>query len=147
MDLKEKSPTLPKNGLTLFIVCLVWDKIFQSKFLNLIFRITMEKFLRFPSETCNFREIVTWIKADLWIALLLRSVTRIQEERRYLMTYDEIVQFHGHECPGLAIGYRMATAAMETLDSLCWRRRAGSNCGKWCLRSRRSAVCYRLHLW
>lgn len=33
------------------------------------------------------------------------------------MTYDEIVRFHGHECPGLAIGYRMATAAMETLDS------------------------------
>lgn len=33
------------------------------------------------------------------------------------MTYDEIVQFHGHECPGLAMGYRMATAAMETLES------------------------------
>lgn len=33
------------------------------------------------------------------------------------MTYDEIVRFHGHECPGLAIGYRMATAAMETLES------------------------------
>ena len=33
------------------------------------------------------------------------------------MTYDEIVQFHGHECPGLVIGYRMATAAMEALDS------------------------------
>jgi formylmethanofuran dehydrogenase subunit E len=33
------------------------------------------------------------------------------------MTYDEIVQFHGHECPGLAIGYRMATAAMEALES------------------------------
>ena len=33
------------------------------------------------------------------------------------MTCDEIVRFHGHECPGLAIGYRMATAAMETLES------------------------------
>jgi hypothetical protein len=33
------------------------------------------------------------------------------------MTYDDIVQFHGHECPGLAIGYRMATAAMEALES------------------------------
>ncbi len=32
------------------------------------------------------------------------------------MTYEEIIQFHGHECPGLAIGYRMATAAMETLE-------------------------------
>ena len=34
------------------------------------------------------------------------------------MTYEEIIQFHGHECPGLAIGYKMATAAMETLESL-----------------------------
>ena len=34
------------------------------------------------------------------------------------MTYEEIVRFHGHECPGLAIGYRMATAAMEALESL-----------------------------
>ncbi len=34
------------------------------------------------------------------------------------MTYEEIVQFHGHECPGLAIGYKMATAAMERLESL-----------------------------
>lgn len=34
------------------------------------------------------------------------------------MTYDEIVRFHGHECPGLAIGYRMAKAAIEALNSL-----------------------------
>jgi formylmethanofuran dehydrogenase subunit E len=34
------------------------------------------------------------------------------------MTYEEIIQFHGHECPGLAIGYKMATAAMEALESL-----------------------------
>lgn len=34
------------------------------------------------------------------------------------MTYEEIVQFHGHECPGLAIGYRMAAAAMEKLASI-----------------------------
>lgn len=33
------------------------------------------------------------------------------------MTYEEIVRFHGHECPGLAIGYRMASAAMESLAS------------------------------
>ncbi len=33
------------------------------------------------------------------------------------MTYEEIVKFHGHECPGLAIGYRMTLAAMEKLDS------------------------------
>ena len=34
------------------------------------------------------------------------------------MTYEEIIQFHGHDCPGLAIGYKMATAAMESLASL-----------------------------
>lgn len=34
------------------------------------------------------------------------------------MDYSQIVQFHGHECPGLAIGYRMATAAMEELRSM-----------------------------
>ena len=33
------------------------------------------------------------------------------------MTYEEIIQFHGHECPGLAMGYRMATVAMDKLDS------------------------------
>lgn len=34
------------------------------------------------------------------------------------MTYEEIIQFHGHECPGVAMGYRMATAAMDSLDSI-----------------------------
>lgn len=34
------------------------------------------------------------------------------------MTYEEIVRFHGHECPGLAIGYRMATAAIDELKSI-----------------------------
>lgn len=34
------------------------------------------------------------------------------------MTYAEIVRFHGHECPGLAIGCRMATAAIEKLESM-----------------------------
>lgn len=34
------------------------------------------------------------------------------------MTYEDIIQFHGHECPGLAIGYKMATAAMESLESV-----------------------------
>jgi formylmethanofuran dehydrogenase subunit E len=33
------------------------------------------------------------------------------------MTYEEIIRFHGHDCPGLAIGYRMATAAMEAMES------------------------------
>jgi len=33
------------------------------------------------------------------------------------MKYSEIVGFHGHECPGLAIGYRMACAAMKALKA------------------------------
>ena len=33
------------------------------------------------------------------------------------MTYEEIIRFHGHECPGIAIGYKMATAAVESLES------------------------------
>ncbi|HDM09151.1 MAG TPA: formylmethanofuran dehydrogenase [Desulfobacteraceae bacterium] len=32
-----------------------------------------------------------------------------------LKSYDEVVQFHGHSCPGLAMGYRMASAALEVL--------------------------------
>jgi formylmethanofuran dehydrogenase subunit E len=31
------------------------------------------------------------------------------------MEYEEIVEFHGHKCPGLSIGYRMAAAAMGAL--------------------------------
>lgn len=32
------------------------------------------------------------------------------------MDYSEILRFHGHACPGLAIGYRMAKAAMSALQ-------------------------------
>ena len=34
------------------------------------------------------------------------------------MTYKEIIHFHGHRCPGLAIGYRMSCEAMEALRSV-----------------------------
>ena len=34
------------------------------------------------------------------------------------MTYEEIIQLHGHECPGVVMGYRMATAAMDKLYSI-----------------------------
>ena len=34
-----------------------------------------------------------------------------------MMDYEDIVQFHGHECPGLAIGYRMALAGMKALEA------------------------------
>jgi formylmethanofuran dehydrogenase subunit E len=30
-------------------------------------------------------------------------------------TFDEVVRFHGHSCPGLAIGYRMTVAALSAL--------------------------------
>lgn len=31
------------------------------------------------------------------------------------MEYADIIKFHGHSCPGLAIGYRLAAAAMGAL--------------------------------
>jgi formylmethanofuran dehydrogenase subunit E len=34
-----------------------------------------------------------------------------------MMRYQEIVNFHGHECPGLAIGYRMASAGLKAIAS------------------------------
>ncbi|UCF86294.1 MAG: hypothetical protein JSV50_02110, partial [Desulfobacteraceae bacterium] len=27
------------------------------------------------------------------------------------LTYKDLIAFHGHSCPGLAIGYRMSKAA------------------------------------
>ena len=35
-----------------------------------------------------------------------------------MMEYQEIVRFHGHDCPGLAMGYRMAKAGMNALNAL-----------------------------
>lgn len=32
-----------------------------------------------------------------------------------MVTFDEAVTFHGHRCPGLAIGFRMTLAAMAAL--------------------------------
>ena len=34
------------------------------------------------------------------------------------MEYSDIINFHGHECPGLAMGYRMAKAGMEALNAI-----------------------------
>jgi formylmethanofuran dehydrogenase subunit E len=34
------------------------------------------------------------------------------------MEYSDIIKFHGHECPGLAMGYRMAKAGMEALKAI-----------------------------
>ena len=33
------------------------------------------------------------------------------------LDYDDIITFHGHSCPGLAIGFRLATAAMNALGA------------------------------
>lgn len=35
-----------------------------------------------------------------------------------MMTYEEILDFHGHECPGIAMGYRMSLAALEKLNAV-----------------------------
>ncbi|HEX3001580.1 MAG TPA: FmdE family protein, partial [Methanoregula sp.] len=32
-----------------------------------------------------------------------------------IKSYDEAVAFHGHACPGLALGYRAAQYAMDAL--------------------------------
>ncbi len=34
------------------------------------------------------------------------------------MSYEEIIRFHGHDCPGLAIGFRMAEAAVRELSAV-----------------------------
>ena len=34
------------------------------------------------------------------------------------MDYKNIIEFHGHECPGLVMGYRMASSAMNALNCL-----------------------------
>ena len=33
-----------------------------------------------------------------------------------MVSFEEVVQFHGHVCPGLAIGYRMALAGLGALS-------------------------------
>lgn len=33
-----------------------------------------------------------------------------------MRTWEELVEFHGHECPGLAIGYAVSKAAQKYLD-------------------------------
>lgn len=33
-----------------------------------------------------------------------------------MKTWEEVIKFHGHECPGLAIGYKVSQAASKYLD-------------------------------
>jgi formylmethanofuran dehydrogenase subunit E len=37
-------------------------------------------------------------------------------EARTISSFDDAVGFHGHACPGLALGYQVAVAAMRRLD-------------------------------
>jgi formylmethanofuran dehydrogenase subunit E len=37
------------------------------------------------------------------------------ESSQAILSFDDATRFHGHVCPGLAIGYRVATTAMELL--------------------------------
>lgn len=38
------------------------------------------------------------------------------ESSQAVLSFDDATRFHGHVCPGLAIGYRVATTAMELLE-------------------------------
>jgi formylmethanofuran dehydrogenase subunit E len=38
-------------------------------------------------------------------------------DRKQTKTYSDAVEFHGHSCPGLALGYRVAVKALEWLDA------------------------------
>lgn len=38
-----------------------------------------------------------------------------ETRRKRIPTFEETVTFHGHACPGLALGYRVAVAAMDRL--------------------------------
>lgn len=33
-----------------------------------------------------------------------------------MKTWEDVIKFHGHECPGLAIGYKVAQAAQKYLE-------------------------------
>lgn len=41
----------------------------------------------------------------------------IEEEENMNRTYEELIIFHGHSCPGLAIGYRMTGAGLDFLSA------------------------------
>ncbi|MCL4536163.1 MAG: formylmethanofuran dehydrogenase subunit E family protein, partial [Nitrospirae bacterium] len=33
-----------------------------------------------------------------------------------MKSFDDVVKFHGHSCPGLALGYRVGVAAVKELN-------------------------------
>jgi len=48
---------------------------------------------------------------------LLRLGEGQQDEVEIVKSYQEAIQFHGHSCPGLAMGFRMTKAALEYFSS------------------------------
>jgi len=55
---------------------------------------------------------------------MMRSVTTrhrfpkgVHMHDNNLKTYDDVVESHGHSCPGLALGFRTAVAAMKWLNA------------------------------
>jgi formylmethanofuran dehydrogenase subunit E len=50
------------------------------------------------------------------ISVIYRGPTPI-EEVCMNRTYENVVEFHGHSCPGLALGFRTAIAAMKWLNA------------------------------
>jgi formylmethanofuran dehydrogenase subunit E len=40
-----------------------------------------------------------------------------QERRTQIPSFEEVVRFHGHKCPGLALGYRAALIAMSEVKA------------------------------
>ena len=62
-------------------------------------------------------------------------------------SFETVVAFHGHRCPGLAIGYRMARAALSRLAAIrSLRRRARGGRGERRVRGRRAAGPVRVHI-
>ncbi len=51
---------------------------------------------------CRRQDVAT---VDYWVEVVLVTMP----------TFDDVSQFHGHSCPGLAIGYRMTMAGMKAL--------------------------------
>ncbi|MCE5213335.1 MAG: FmdE family protein [Methanobacterium sp.] len=42
----------------------------------------------------------------------------IDKNKKKITSFSEVTKFHGHACPGIAIGYRVAESALEKLSSV-----------------------------
>ncbi len=48
--------------------------------------------------------------------LLLLQCLLFSSKIKSMKDYKDIIAFHGHSCPGLALGYRVAKAALKNMD-------------------------------